>query len=167
MGSKSAFRSHSSHICVFSLMGDECTDISTVEELSIYCRWVEHGVPVEHFLEILPLKRTNAETIYFATISCLREKNILLSKLVGLGFDGAATRKRCGVQMWLKTNAPHALLFTVTATAIFFNLHAYKLQTTPVELSMCTQHWRPSEKSSVIHQSVRRHWRRYSKFWIF
>ena len=37
------------------LMADECTDISTVEELSIYCRWVEDGIPVEHFLEILPL----------------------------------------------------------------------------------------------------------------
>ena len=34
------------HTSVFSLMADECTDISTVEELSIYCRWVEDGVPV-------------------------------------------------------------------------------------------------------------------------
>ena len=44
-------------------------------------------------------------------ISCLREKNIQLSKLVGMGFDGAATfsGKRCGVQMRLKTNAPQAL----------------------------------------------------------
>jgi hypothetical protein len=33
----------------YSLMADECTDISTVEELSIFCRWVEDGVPVEHF----------------------------------------------------------------------------------------------------------------------
>ena len=41
-------------------MADECTDISTVEELSVYCRWVEDGVPVEHFLEILPLKMTDA-----------------------------------------------------------------------------------------------------------
>ena len=42
---------------VFSLMAIECTETTTVEELSIYCRWVEDGVPVEHFLEILPLKR--------------------------------------------------------------------------------------------------------------
>lgn len=46
---------------MFSLMADECMDISTVEELSIYCRWVEDGIPVEHFLEILPLKRADAE----------------------------------------------------------------------------------------------------------
>ena len=30
----------------FSLMADECTDISTVEELSVFCRWVEDGQPV-------------------------------------------------------------------------------------------------------------------------
>lgn len=41
----------------FSLMADECTDISTVEELSIFCRWVQDGLPVEHFIEIVPLKR--------------------------------------------------------------------------------------------------------------
>ena len=33
----------------FSLMADECTDITTIEELSAFCRWVEDGEPVEHF----------------------------------------------------------------------------------------------------------------------
>ena len=50
-------RIHHTSVFTCSLMADECTDISTVEELSIYCHWVEDGVPVEHFLEILPLKR--------------------------------------------------------------------------------------------------------------
>ena len=44
----------------------------------------------EHFLDILPLKRTDAESIYSTIVSCLRE-NIQLSKLVEMGFDGAAT----------------------------------------------------------------------------
>ena len=106
---------------VFSLMADECTDISTIEELSIYCRWVEDGVPTEHFLEILPLKRANAEAIYSAIVSCLKEKSIQLSKLVGMGFDGAATfsGKKSGVQSRLKTNSPHAL---------FVHCHCHLLQ---------------------------------------
>ena len=33
-------------------MADECTDVTTIEELSVFCRWVEDGQPVEHFLEI-------------------------------------------------------------------------------------------------------------------
>ena len=30
----------------FSLMEDECTDVTTVEELSLFCHWVEDEVPV-------------------------------------------------------------------------------------------------------------------------
>ena len=41
----------------FSVMTDECTDITTIEELSIFCSWEENGVPVECFLEIVPLKK--------------------------------------------------------------------------------------------------------------
>ena len=36
-----------------SLMADECVDVANIEELSVYCRWVENVVPVEHFMEIL------------------------------------------------------------------------------------------------------------------
>ena len=42
---------------MYSLMADECTDIANVEELSVFCRWEEGGVPVECFLEIIPLKK--------------------------------------------------------------------------------------------------------------
>jgi len=44
-------------------MADECTDITTIEELSIFCRWVESGVPVEHFLGIVQLKKADTATI--------------------------------------------------------------------------------------------------------
>ena len=33
----------------FSIMADECTDVTTIEELIICCRWMESGVPEEHF----------------------------------------------------------------------------------------------------------------------
>ena len=36
-----------------SIMADECTNVTTVEELSVFCRWEEDGLPVEHFLEIV------------------------------------------------------------------------------------------------------------------
>ena len=52
----------------FSIMADECTDVTTIEELTIFCRWVESGVPEEHFIEILPLKKANAESIYSALV---------------------------------------------------------------------------------------------------
>jgi len=40
----------------FSLLVDECTDISTIEELSVVICWVENGLPVEHFTELVPLR---------------------------------------------------------------------------------------------------------------
>ena len=51
----------------------------------------EDGVPVECFLEIIPLKKADAETIYSILIECLKRKNLQVGRIVGLGFDGAAT----------------------------------------------------------------------------
>ena len=72
-------------------MADECTDVTTIEELFIFCRWTEDGVPVEHFIEIVPMKRADAESIHSALVECLREKSMPLNKIIGMGFDGAAT----------------------------------------------------------------------------
>ena len=71
----------------FSLMADECTDVTTIEELLVFCRWVEDGEPVEHFFEILPLKKADGQSIYSSLINWLKQRNIQISKLVGMGFD--------------------------------------------------------------------------------
>ena len=95
----------------FSIMADACTDVTTIEELTICCRWVESGVPEVHFIEILPLKKADAENIYSVSVECCREKNIQLGRLIGMGFDRAATFSgdKAGVQRRLKALAPHAL----------------------------------------------------------
>ena len=61
---------------------------------------------MEHFLDIIPLTKADAKTIYTTLVDVLRVKDISLSKLVGMGFDGAATfsGKRNGVQSLLKMN---------------------------------------------------------------
>ena len=62
-------------------------------------------------IEILPLNRANAESIYSALVEYCREKNIQLGRLIGMRFDGAATffGDKTGVQKRLKELAPHAL----------------------------------------------------------
>ena len=57
-------------------MADECTDVTTIEELTICCRWVESGVPEEHLIKILSLKKANAESISSTLVKYCREKNI-------------------------------------------------------------------------------------------
>ena len=85
--------------------------VTTIEELTVCCRWVESGVPEEHFIEILSLMKANAESIYSALVEYYREKNIQLGRLIGMGFDGAATFSgdKKGVQRRLKELSPHAL----------------------------------------------------------
>lgn len=84
----------------YTLMADECTDVSTLEEMSIFCRWVENGLPIEHFIDIVAFKSTDAGTIYAALVECLKQKGITLASMVGMGFDGAApfSGKHTGVQ---------------------------------------------------------------------
>ena len=124
----------------FSLMADECVDIANIEELSVYCRWVENGVPVEHFMEILPQKKTNAQSIYSVLLDWLKKKDLQCSKLIGMGFDGAATfaGKKSGVQACLKK---HRLIqSSSTATAISFNWLVFNLQTALRESNTFIQH---------------------------
>ena len=94
----------------FNLMADDCTD-TPVEELLIFCHWIEDGLPVEHFLEVVPLKSVDVKTIYSTLVEFLKEKIIQISKFIGMGFDGAATfsGNHKGVQSLLKKNSPHAV----------------------------------------------------------
>ena len=92
----------------YSIMADECTDVSTIEELSIYCPWIGNGEATEYFIKIVPLKNIDAENIHLQMMDCLKKKNIQVSKLIGMGFDGAATfsGKRSGVQARIKNTFP-------------------------------------------------------------
>ena len=113
------------------MLADECTDITTIEELSGVCRWVENGLPVEHFIEIIPLKKADAQTIYETLVVCLKVKGVQISKLIGMGFDGAATfsGKHNGVQTILKSNSPHS---------IFVHCHCHLLQLACVQAANST-----------------------------
>ena len=115
----------------FSLLADESTDITTIEELSVVCSWVENGLPVEHFIEIIPLKKADAQTIYATQVDCLKMKGVQISKLIGMGFDGAATfsGEHKGVQTLLKSNPPHS---------IFVHCHCHLLQLACVQAANST-----------------------------
>ena len=115
----------------YSIMADERTDVTTVEELLVFCRWEEDGSPVEHFLEIIHLQQADAESIHSALIECLKKKSLQVGKIVGMGFDGAATfsGKKSGVQARMKKFAPHAL---------FVHCHCHMLQLACVQAANST-----------------------------
>ena len=72
-------------------MADECNEIMAVEELSVFCRWEEDGTPVEYFLDIVPLKKAYVERIYLVLVKCIKDENLQVGNIVGMGFDGAAS----------------------------------------------------------------------------
>ena len=69
----------------FSVLADECVDISTTEELSICCRWIVNGKPEKHFVTVLHISNLDAATISDAICSLLESKNLDYHKLVGQG----------------------------------------------------------------------------------
>ena len=99
----------------FSILADECQDVSTQEELSICFSWIVNGCPEEHFMTILYVKSTDPDTITKAITSYLQEKNLNCKKLVGQGYDRAATFFGCrsGVQRRIRTHAAHEKSHTI------------------------------------------------------
>ena len=92
---------------------------------------MESSVTEEHFIEILPLKKANAESFYSALVEYCREKNIQLGGLIGMGFHGAATFSgdKTGVQRRLNELSPHA---------IFVNCCCHVLQLASVQAANAT-----------------------------
>ena len=95
----------------FSILAGECQDISTQDELSICGRWLVNGKPEEHFLTALHVRSTDAGTIEEALQSSLQQKQLDLRKLIGQGYDGAATfaGKISGVYKIIQTSSAHAI----------------------------------------------------------
>ena len=84
-------------------------------QLSRKCPYSEEdGSPEEHFFEIVHLKQGNAERIYSALVESLKEKQLQVSRIIGMGFKSAKTfsGKQTGVQTRIKKLAPHSLCTT-------------------------------------------------------
>ena len=92
-------------------------------------RWSTRGA----FLEIVHLKKADAESIYSALVECLKEKQLEVSRIIGMGFDGASTfsGKKTGVQTRIKNIAPHAL---------FVHCHCHLLQLACVQAANRIKH---------------------------
>lgn len=46
---------------------------------------------MEHFIELLPLKKADANTIYETLVDFLKKKELIIGNMIGMGFDVAAT----------------------------------------------------------------------------
>ena len=89
----------------FSIICDETTDISTMEQLSIRVRYVDSAWAIkEVFLELHAAPKCDLETLTTIIKSCLLSLNIPLSNCRGQTYDGAANMRGniSGVQARIK-----------------------------------------------------------------
>ena len=69
-------------VTLFSFMADECSDVITQGS------W-QFVVPEEHFIQIVPLKKANAESMYSALVGVLQGKKYWVGKAYrnGIGWS--------------------------------------------------------------------------------
>ena len=74
----------------YSIACDGSKDISDVEQISLFCRYVNSTGLKEELIEIIPLKgQTRGEDICAAVLDCLKTKEINTTHLISVATDGA------------------------------------------------------------------------------
>ena len=101
-------------IAGFSLIADETTDFSRIQQLSIGIRYVEscegNIVIHEEFLGFSSLNAMNAEAISKAILNKTEEYGLDMQKLIGQGYDGCSTMagEVSGIQKRIRELYPKA-----------------------------------------------------------
>ncbi|XP_042450659.1 uncharacterized protein LOC122035313 [Zingiber officinale] len=79
---------------IFSLMVDECRDISVKEQMEVVLRYVnKHGCVIERFLAIVHVSDTSAISLKKAIDELFAKHKLSLSRLRGQGYDGASNMR--------------------------------------------------------------------------
>ena len=97
---------------IYSLIGDEATDISNTEQLCISLRWVAKMFTIpEDALELTHLTKTDAETITSAIKDFLLRYQLQISLCRGQAYDGASNMsgKISGVAARIQHEEPTAI----------------------------------------------------------
>ncbi|KAI5088835.1 general transcription factor II-I repeat domain-containing protein 2-like, partial [Silurus meridionalis] len=74
----------------YSIACDESKDKGDIEQIALFCQYVNSAGPQEELIKLIPLKgQTRGEDICEAVLNCLRAKEIHTTHLVSVASDGA------------------------------------------------------------------------------
>ena len=74
----------------YSIACDVSKDKNGIEQIALFCRYVNSAGPQEEMIELIPLKcQTRGEDVCEVVFECLRAKNIKTTHLVSVATDGA------------------------------------------------------------------------------
>ena len=119
----------------FTVMADQCQDISSQEELSICFQWLIDGCPEEHYLTTLHVKSTDAEIITAAITAYISEKN--LDYLLGKDTMEHQLSQEANLEFKEESVFMQNMLFTSTVLATSCNWPLFKQQSVLTPLRRC------------------------------
>ena len=95
----------------FSVLADETTDISGIEQLNICICYYYNSTICEDFLTFLPVYDLTGKSHAKSILDTLKGYNINLNKMIGQGYDGASAMSGefKGVQSEIRRECPTAL----------------------------------------------------------
>lgn len=105
----------------FTVLADETTDISTIEQVSICVRYISENKNIhEDFLQFVPADSLTGESLSNVILNSLESFGIDLNHLVGQGYDGAANMsgKFNGVQAFVRKRCPKAIYIHCAAHSL-------------------------------------------------
>ena len=96
----------------FTILADECTDVSNHEQFTICIRWVDDELtPHEDFLGLYQVDTITSETLFNALMDVIQRLNLDIKKCRGQCFDGASNMagSKSGVAKRIKDVEPRAI----------------------------------------------------------
>ena len=95
----------------FSIMIDESTDLSTQKHLILYLSYLKDAKLTITYSKLINLTACDSVAITSQLIAYLQANDVDLSKMYGMGSDGAAVMigKHTGVSQLLKENSPYLI----------------------------------------------------------
>ena len=95
----------------FSIIADETSDISNLEQVSLYLRFVQDAEIHEKFIGFMETASTTGQSLFDLIKNTLQLHTLDLNNLVGQGYDGASNMSsaRVGVSGRMQNEAPRAI----------------------------------------------------------
>lgn len=111
----------------FSISIDSTPDLSHVDQLTFFVRYVKDGVPVERFLQFFPIKEHKAEYLTETVLKFLENYDIPIKNCRGQSYDNASNMagKYSSLQARIKERCKFAIFVPCAAHSLnLVGIHA-------------------------------------------
>ncbi|XP_042012484.1 zinc finger MYM-type protein 1-like [Salvia splendens] len=113
----------------FSILVDECRDVSVKEQMGVVVRYVDkNGCVIERFLGVVHVSDTTATSLEKALDYLLSTYDLSISSLRGQGYDGASNMRG-------EFNGLKSLILKRNSSAYYVHCFAHQLQLTIVAVA--------------------------------